>query len=115
VGGFFLLTNSPDHLITGSPLLRSERSMQPRGLKSLAEVSSRVREKVPPAEVAALLQATFHLRPGSLAASIEGEILVLSSQDKTVRFALDGLECPMLRFLARHGYGQLRRVRWSVA
>lgn len=89
--------------------------MQPRGLKSLAEVSSRVREKAPPAEVAALLQATFHLLPGSLTASIEGEILVLSSQDKTVRFALDGLEVPILRFLSTRGYGQLRRVQWSVA
>ena len=89
--------------------------MQPRGLKSLAEVSSRVREKAPPAEVTALLQATFHLPPGSLAASIEGEILLLSSQDKTVRFALTGLEFQILRFLASHGYRALRRVRWSAA
>jgi len=89
--------------------------MQPRGFKSLAEVSRQVREKAPPAEVAALLQATFHLPPGSLAASREGEALVLSSRDKTVRFALMGLEFQILRFLASHGYGELRRVRWSAA
>ena len=89
--------------------------MQPRGLKSLAELSQKVREKAPPAEVGALLQATFHLPPGSLAACREGETLVLSARDKTVRFALDGLESPILRFLASRGYVELRRVRWSVA
>jgi hypothetical protein len=89
--------------------------MQGRGFKSLAEVSRRVREKEPPAELAALLQATFHLPPGSLAASREGEALVLSSQDKTVRFALAGLEPQILRFLASRGYGELRRVKWSAA
>ena len=89
--------------------------MQPRDLKSLAELSRQVREKAPPAEVAALLQATFHLPPGSLAARKEGDLLVLSTLDKTVRFAMDGMESQILRFLASRGCGELRRVRWSVA
>ena len=78
--------------------------MQPRGLKSLAEVSRKVREKSAPAEVAALLQATFHLPPGSQATCQQGETRLPPRGTRTVRFALDGLEFPICGSLTSHGY-----------
>ena len=89
--------------------------MAKRGFRSLAELSEGMRKSVPVADLASHLQAAFHLPAASLDARRDGEALVLSSSDKTVRFALQDMDQQILGFLASRGYAGLRRVRWSAA
>lgn len=89
--------------------------MQPRGLKSLAELSQKVRGKNPPADLSALVQSALHLSTGKLEACREGDDLVLTTSDKTVRLALRGMESQVLAYLARKGHEGMRRMRWSAA
>ncbi len=84
-------------------------------LASLAELSVRVRAKQPAAEPSEILRAAFRLPAGSLTARREDRTLVLASSDKTVRFALQGMEEELLRHLAARGHSDLRGVRWSAA
>jgi hypothetical protein len=88
--------------------------MRGRGLKSLADVSKKVRETVPRGSLSAQIQAAFRLPPGSLSVRRDGDFIVLSSQDKTVQFALRGMEGKILGFLSSTGQVRLKGVRWSA-
>ena len=89
--------------------------MQPRGLRSLAELSQKVRGKNPPADLSALVQSALHLSTGQLEARREGDVLVLHTGDKAVRLALRGMEAQVLGYLARKGHQGMKRLRWSAA
>ena len=58
--------------------------------------------------------ALFRLGEGRLHAYHSGDCLLLSSPDKTVRYALRGMEAQILSYLVSKGYGEIRRVEWSA-
>ena len=90
--------------------------MSKRGLRSLSEITSAMdRKQLPPCDLTGQLSAAFRLGEGRLSARKSGDVLVLSSPDKTVRYALEGMEGQILSFLASKGHAELRRVVWSVA
>jgi hypothetical protein len=86
-----------------------------RGLKSLREVTAAMdRKRMPPCDITGQISALFRLEEGRLHAHKSGEVLFLSSPDKTVRYALKGMEAQILSYLASRGHGDLRRVLWSA-
>jgi len=90
--------------------------MSGRGLRSLGEITSALGPKrLPPCDLTGQLCVAFRLGAGRLTAWKAGEALVLSSSDKTVRYALQGMEGQILSFLASKGHAELRRVVWSAA
>jgi len=86
-----------------------------RGLRSLGEVTAAMdRKRLPPCDLTGQISAVFRLESGRLQAQMSGDALILSSHDKTVRYALSGMEAQILSYLASKGYGAIRRVIWSA-
>ena len=84
-------------------------------MKSLSEISAAVRGSAPASDLSLLIGGAFHLPAGALKARRDGDALVLCAPDKTVRFALEGMEQQVLGYCAARGHHGLRRVRWSAA
>ncbi len=101
--------------LLGWPVRAKVVPMAKRAFRSLAELSAGIRKAMPVADLASHLQAAFHLPAASFEARRDGEALVLSTSDRTVRFALQDMDEQILGFLASRGYAGLRRVRWSAA
>ena len=88
--------------------------MATRRFRSLAELGARARRSFPEADLARELQLAFRLRSGSLAAVKRGDTLELASDEKMVRFALQGMEGQILGWLLARGHKEIRRVTWSA-
>jgi len=84
-------------------------------MKSLSEISAALRHTVPASDLSTLIHLAFRLPAGSLEARREGDVIVLSARDKTIRFALQGMEEHVLGLCESRGHSGLRRIRWSVA
>lgn len=84
-------------------------------MKSLSEISAAVRGSAPASDLGLLIGRAFHLPAGAVRARRDGDDLVLCAPDKTVRFALEGMEEQVLGYCAARGHRGLRRVRWSAA
>ena len=89
--------------------------MRGGGIKSLQDVASRMRGSMPAGDISSQIRCAFHLPEGAVIARREGEVLILSSGDKTIRDALEGMVQPILRSLNANGHPGLRRIRWSAA
>ena len=89
--------------------------MSRRGLRSLGEVTAGMDEKrLPPCDLTGQISALFRLGEGRLHACKSGDCLLLSTTDKTVRYALRGMEVQILSYLASKGHREIRRVAWSA-
>ncbi|MEW5764488.1 MAG: hypothetical protein ACOYXN_13915 [Acidobacteriota bacterium] len=85
-----------------------------RDFRSLAEVALPLRGRLAAGDPTELLRSAFHLAPGSVRAEIREETLTIRTQDKTVRFALEGAEPQILSWFHQNGFTGLRRVAWSA-
>lgn len=65
-----------------------------------------------PEDPGPFLNALLHLDPGTLDVEIRGEEVLLRTQDRSVRLAVEGLEGELLRRLKAAGYDRLRRISW---
>ena len=89
--------------------------MRGSGFHSMAELARGLREdKRLPGDVAQRLAYAFSLPAAALKVRQDGGCLVLSTADKTVRYALTGMEGNLLRWLSEEGYSEIRSVRWSA-
>lgn len=81
-------------------------------LQPLGEAAGPTFRRLFPADPAPFLHALLHLDPGTLSAEIREDELVLATENRSVRLALEGLDGDLLRRLASAGYGRLRRISW---
>ncbi len=81
-------------------------------LQPLGEAAGPAFRRLFPADPAPFLHAVLHLAPGTLTVERTGDELVLATENRSVRLALEGLEGDLLRRLASAGYGRLRRITW---
>jgi hypothetical protein len=88
--------------------------MTTRSFRSLSDVAAGMLPTLPPGDVTEHLRGAFHLPPGALSARMNGDMLLISTSDKTVRFALSGLEPEILRMVQGRGFKNVRRVSWSA-
>jgi hypothetical protein len=88
--------------------------MTKRSFRSLSDVAAGMRPTLPPGDVAEQLRGAFHLPPGALSTKMKGDLLTISTSDKTVRFALSGLEPEILRMVQSRGFKNVKRVSWSA-
>ncbi len=83
-----------------------------RDFRSLAEIASPLRGRLASGDPTEILRSAFHLAPGSVRAEVREETLMIRTQDKTVRFALEGAEPQILSWFHKNGFEGLRRVTW---
>lgn len=60
------------------------------------------------------LHVAFHLDEDALKTRRRNDVLLLSTEDRAVRFALTGMEAEILGWLHRNGHEDIRRVAWSA-
>lgn len=85
-----------------------------QGLKPLAEVAERCRKHCAAGDAVGGIHAAFHLHEDDLKARLKNDVLLLSTEDRSVRFALTGMEGEILGWLHRNGHEDIRRVAWSA-
>lgn len=83
-------------------------------LRSLGELARSLRGSLPVPDPAPGLQSAFRLPPGSLMVFLRGDTAHMVSADKTVRFALKGLDREVLSWLREHGHAEIRRISWPA-
>ena len=88
--------------------------MANRGFRPLSDVAAGMRPTMAPGDLAEALRGAFHLPPGALSTRIKGDHLTICTSDKTVRFALGGLEQEILSMVQGRGFKHIRRVSWSA-
>jgi hypothetical protein len=88
--------------------------MASRTFRSLQDVSAGLRMKLPPCDLTRALQAAFRLQAGDVEARRRGDALQLTPRDRTIRFALEGMEPQILAWLTGRGEHGIRRITWSA-
>jgi hypothetical protein len=83
-------------------------------LKPLAEVAERCRKHCAAGEAVDGIHVAFHLEEDTLKTRRKNDVLILSTEDRAVRFALTGMEGEILGWLHRNGHEDIRRVAWSA-
>jgi len=88
--------------------------MAAKSFRSLYDVSAALRGRLPAGDLSSAFQAAFHLQPGAVEARRRGDALELKPRDKTIQFALAGLEPQILSWLEQRGVDGVGRVTWSA-
>ncbi len=84
------------------------------GFKTLGRAAGPARSRLSAgAAVEAAIRSRFHLPSGSFSVRIKGDVLFLSSQDKTAQYTLAGMEAPLLKHLRETGLPDLRIILWD--